>query len=264
MSSRTIHARALLVAAAFALLGVASIAMYAKKLRQEISGGERVAVLILSKEVKRSEPIREDDLAVREIPVAYIDDRFIRASDRPKVLGLRPDRDLDAQAVLEWHDLALSGNRERFLSNLVPPGSRALTLHIPAQYMSIELIHPGDTVDIIGVLDEGRGTHQAIVLLQRVLVLAVGAETTPTHEGRTKTREDQLLTISVTLQESQVVALAAQKGPVIAVLRGPGDQLVASKVPIVSRITPRDPTPVPIVAPKDLRPKAIDGQPGAF
>lgn len=257
-NSRTLHTRAFLVAAAFALLGVASLAMYAKKLRTEISGGERVAVLILSKATKRSEPLREDDLAIREIPIAYVDDRFVRASDRPKVLGLRPDHDLDAQAVLEWSDLALSGANERFLATVVPPGSRALTLQIPAQYMSIELLRPGDTVDLVGVVDERGGSPQAIVLLQRVLVLAVGAETTPARDAKPKSREDQLLTISVTLQESQVIALAAQKGPVIAVLRNPGDQLVASKVPVVARITAKEPLPPPVAAPKDLRPKAID------
>jgi len=254
------HARAFLVATAFALLGVASLAMYAKQLRTEISGGEKVSVLIMSKAARRSAPLTDDDLAVREVPVAYVDDRFIRATDKPKVLGLKLDRSLEAQQILEWQDLALSGHAERTLSQLVNPGSRALTLHIPAQYMSVELIRPGDYVDLLGVLDERKGTQESVVLLQKVLVLAVGVETTPAHDAKVSGREDQILTVSVTLQDSQAIALAVQKGPVIAVLRSPEDPSVAAKVPAMSRITLRDPAPPPVVAPPSQKPTKIVAQ----
>lgn len=255
------HARAFLIATAFALLGVASLSMYAKQLRTEISGGEKVTVLIMSKAGKRSAALTEDDLAVREVPIAYVDDRFIRASDKPKVLGLKLERGMEAQQILEWHDLALAGHAERTLSQLVSPGSRALTLHIPATYMSVELIRPGDYVDLLGVLDERKGTQESVVLLQKVLVLAVGVETTPTHEAAKNTnREDQILTVSVTLQDSQAISLAVQKGPVIAVLRSPEDPSVASKVPAMSRITMRDPAPPPVVAPTSQKPTKIAPQ----
>jgi len=241
------HARAFLVAMAFALLGVAALAMYAKQLRTEISGGEKVAVLIMSKGTKRSSPLTDDDLAVREIPVAYVDDRFIRAVDKPKVLGLRLERALDAQQVLEWHDLALSGHDVRTVATLLEPGSRGLTLHIPAQYMSVELIRPGDYVDLLAVIDERRGVQESIVLLQKVLVLAVGVETTPHYEHR-ESRESQLLTVAVSLQDSQAISLAIQKGPVIAVVRSPEDPTVAAKPPSLTRVTAAPPPAAPVLA----------------
>lgn len=247
--------RAFLVAIAFALLGVASLGMYAKQLRTEISGGEKVAVLIMSKGAKRATPLTDDDLAIREVPIAYVDDRFIRASEKAKILGLKLERGLEAQQLLEWHDLALSGHRDGSLGDRVSPGSRALTLHIPAQYMSVELVRPGDYVDLIGVLDEKKGYVESVVLLQKVLVLAVGVETTPMHEAKANVREEQLLTVSITLQDSQAIALAVQKGPVIAVLRSPNDPTVQGNVAALSQITNR---PAAHVAASPTSQKPVD------
>jgi pilus assembly protein CpaB len=246
--------RPFLIALAFSLLAVASLGMYTKQLRAEISGGEKVSILILSKAVKRAAPLTDDDLGVREVPSAYVDDRFVRASEKAKVLGLKLDRPLEAQQLLEWNDLALAGKANRHLSQLLDPGARALTLHVPQQYMSVELIRPGDYVDLLGVLDEKRGTQEAVVLLQKVLVLAVGVETTPTREVKSNGDQDQLLTVSVTLQDSQAIALALQKGPIIAVLRSPEDPSVASKIPSVSRITVREPAPPPPTTPTSTKP----------
>jgi pilus assembly protein CpaB len=242
------HKRALAFATAFALLGVSSLAMYAKELRTEISGGEKVAILIMAKSAKRAVPLKDEDLAVREVPIAYVDDRFVRASDRAKVLGLKLERPLDPQQLLEWQDLSLAGLGQRHFGDLIQPGSRALTLNIPAQYMSVELIRPGDYVDLIGVLEEARGgSTESVVLLQKVLVLAVGAETTPTRETKSTGRESQLLTVSVSLQDSQTIALAIAKGPVIAILRSPSDPSVSMKVPIVKRVTAHEPTQAAVV-----------------
>ena len=246
------HKRALAFATAFALLGVSSLAMYAKQLRTEISGGEKVAILMMAKSGKRSTALKDDDLAVREVPIAYVDDRFIRASDRAKVLGLKLERPLDPQQILEWQDLALAGLGERHLGGLIQPGSRALTLNIPSQHMSVELIRPGDYVDLIGVLDEQRGVTESVVLLQKVLVLAVGAETSPTRETKSTGRESQLLTVSVSLQDSQTIALALAKGPVIAILRSASDPSVATKVPVLKHVTAHDPVTVAAIAKPDV------------
>lgn len=252
--------KALVAATLFALLGVASLYLYTKRLEVEVSGGERVSVLMIARAVKKDAVVAEDDLSVREIPIAFIDDRVVRASDKPKVIGVRAERDLDPQQLVTWLDVAVSGLEDRHLSQLVQPGTRALTLHVPQNYMSAGLLRPGDWVDVIGVVEE---THaqQSVVLLQKVLVLSVGRETMPTPDAKNATRasEEQLVTIAVTLHESQTIALAAQKGPVIAVLRSPDDQSVSENVPAVTQLPTQraNVTVRPLVAkagkaPKDL------------
>lgn len=252
--------KALLTAMLFALLGAASLYLYTKRLEVEASGGERVSVLMVARPVKKNAVISEDDLSVREIPIAYVDDRVLRTSDKPKVIGVRSERDLDPQQLVTWFDVAVSGYEDRHLSQLVQPGTRALTLHIPSQYMSIDLLRPGDYVDVLGVVDEkGNSAPQSVVLLQRVLVLAVGRDTMPNHDpNASRSTEEQLVTIAVTLQESQTIALAAQKGPVIAVLRSAEDQSVSENVPAITQLpTKRENVTVKPLAPKALRPTSL-------
>lgn len=252
--------KALITAMLFALLGAASLYLYTKRLEVEASGGERVSVLMVARPVKRGAVIAEDDLSVREIPIAYVDDRVLRTSDKPKVIGVRSERDLDPQQLVTWFDVAVSGYEDRHLSQLVQPGTRALTLHIPSQYMSIDLLRPGDYVDVLGVVDEkGNSVPQSVVLLQRVLVLAVGRDTMPAHDpNAARSTEEQLVTIAVTLQESQTIALAAQKGPVIAVLRSPEDQSVSENVPAITQLpTKRENVTVKPLAPKVARPTSL-------
>jgi pilus assembly protein CpaB len=256
--------KALLLAFTFAFLSVVSLVMYERQLRVEVSGGEKVSILVVAKAAKKGSILEDAQLAVHDVPVAYVGDRAVRASERAKVLGIRVQHDLEPQQALEWQDLALSGgDEERHLSQLVSPGSRALTLHIPPSYMSVELLRPGDYVDVLGVLDEHKGAHQALVLLQKVLVLAVGTETTPAREAKSKPgiaqKADELLTIGVTLQEAQTIALAAQKGPIIAVLRSASDPSVATKLPVLTRIGQREPEAP--VATKEALPQKLAASP---
>jgi pilus assembly protein CpaB len=255
--------KAIAAAVVLALLALVSLGMYTRRLEIEASGGERVSVLLIAKPMKKGTTISEATLSVREVPIAYVDERFVRASDRGKVVGVRLEHDVDTGHVLLWGDVAVSGAEERHLSQLVQPGSRALTLQIPQSYMSIQMLRPGDYVDIVGVLGEA-SRQSAIVILQKVLVLAVGQETMPNRDSNTaiNSRLEQLLTVSVTLQESQSIALAAQKGPVYAVLRSPDDQSVADKVPAVSQVVPVAPGgKTAVIAARDQRPQKLVREP---
>jgi pilus assembly protein CpaB len=257
------NVRALLVAAVFAALGIISLFFYMRRLEAEASGGEKVSILAVAKPAPKGTLLTEELLSVREIPIGYVEDRMVRLVDKPKVLGVRIERDLDPQESLLWTDLSVGGYVDRHLSQLIQPGARALTLHIPSEHMSIQMLRPGDYVDLLGVVqDEGRAP-QAVVLLQKVLVLAVGEDTMPSRDGHRDARFDQLLTISVTLQESQTISLATQKGPVIAVLRPANDTSVSARAPVVSQLALKD--TVSKVAPvvRSNRPTEVKAAPGA-
>ena len=258
------NVKALLTAALFAALAIASLVLYTKRLELEVSGGERVSILMIAKPVKKNTVLSEDALSVRQIPIAYIDDRMVRASDKPKVVGVRVERDLDAQQLLDWVDVAVSGMEDRHLSQLVQAGTRAFTLHIPTQYMSAALLRPGDYVDVIGVVGAEGKAPQSVVLLQRVLVLAVGHDTTPAHETSSRdpshNETEQLVTIAVTLQESQTISLATTKGPVIAVLRSAEDQSISDNAPPVTQLpTQKDNVTVRPILAKIAKPSNISG-----
>lgn len=232
--------RALLIAAVLAAIGAVLLALYLQRFEQEASGGERVQVLMAIKPIKAGQVIKDDMLAVRDIPMAYVEDRAVRASERPKVVGLRVGNKVQAQETLFWTDLAIASDEQRDLSSLVQPGSRAVFVRAKSGDKSFALIRPGDYVDVIGNMSTGNGgTRQAVVLLQRVLVLAVGLETAPEavadqDSNKDVATRDMVLTLSVSLQQAQLLSLAMKKGTLTVALRNPDDQRIVQGIPDMS------------------------------
>lgn len=214
--------RALLIAVIVGALGLFLLLLYQRRFELEASGGEKVKLLIAVKRLERGKPITEDGIATREVPIAYVDDRSIRESDKNKILQLRVGTTIKENNLLLWSDLATGSDDRKDLSALVLPGYRAVSIRASKEESSLSLIRPGDYVDVIGILGEARS---AVVLLQRVLVLAVGSDTSPEAvEERNKSFSENLLTLSLTLSEAQILALAADRGRLAVAVRHPEDQ----------------------------------------
>ena len=230
--------RLLLIAVALGALGALLLALYLHRFELEVSGGERVALLTPIKQIERGQLITADLLTAIEVPVAYVERRAIKASEKSKVLGIKADTALEPQTILLWSDLAIAVE-DRDLSSLVQPGSRAVTVQA-SQGGSHGLIRPGDYVDVIATLypeQRGNGDVSSVVLLQRVLVLAVGSETDPQafsdKSGKDASRSDRqsALTLSLKLPEVQLLALARERGALSVALRNPDDDKVIERLP---------------------------------
>jgi len=230
--------RALQIALISATLATLLLALYLRRYERELSGGERVPVLALRKSLARGELLSDDALAVREIPMAYLEARAVRAAERSKVLGLPVGVPLEPAQGLLWSDLAIGGHA-RDLSNLVQPGKRAVTVLARGAFDGRDhaLIQPGDYVDVLVTLDEGDGRRSdrrgSRVLLQRVLVLAVGGQTVGGVESRPQTASNPL-TLSLEIQQAQRLSLAIERGSISVVLRNPEDSLIFENPPRVS------------------------------
>ncbi|WP_394822890.1 Flp pilus assembly protein CpaB [Pendulispora albinea] len=231
--------RAFVIALVVTVIGVFLLALYQRRFETEASGGEKVKLLIAVKPIERGSVIVDDMIATREVPLAYVEDRAIKEFERPKIVGLRVGNLVQAQQTLMWTDLA-SNEEQRDLSGLIQPGSRAVSIHTSRDDSNAALIRPGDYVDVISVVPEtaktGEQEHMtSVVLMQRVLVLASGLSVSPQESvdptlGGARYADNTLLTLSVTLPEAQVLALAAEKGRLAVVLRPPNDQRVTSQV----------------------------------
>ncbi len=228
--------RALFIALVVGVLGAFLLILYQRRFEIEASGGEKIKLLMAVKRIERGKPITEDVIAVREIPVAYVDDRAIRESEKSKILGLRVGNTVREQQLLLWSDLTATDERKD-LSSLVLPGYRAVSIKAARDDTSIALIKPGDYVDVIGVLGSGSAggeAKNAVVLLQRVLVLATGTDTSPDQAKESKElnpyASENLLTLSLTLTEAQVLALAAERGRLAVAVRHPDDQARTSGI----------------------------------
>jgi pilus assembly protein CpaB len=222
------------------LIGVVLLGLYVRRFEQDASGGRKIELLVAVQPIERGKPITDESLGVREVPQAYVDDRAIRASDREKVLNLRAVTTVPVQQTLAWTDVIATTDDSRDLSSLVQPGNRAMPIRVTFEDVVI-LIHPGDFVDVIGVYGE---TKEASVLLQRVLVLAAGLETSADRalDKQRAASRATILTLSVSLQEAQLLALAMEKGKLSVVIRNPDDQRVSETPPDLSSVTLTDST----------------------
>lgn len=218
------------------MLGAFLLVLYQRRFEVEASGGEKVKLLVAVKKIDRGKQITDDMISIREIPLAYVDDRAIRETEKNKILGLKTGNTVKEQQLLLWADLT-AADEKKDLSSLVLPGYRAVSIKAARDDTSIALIKPGDYVDVIGVLGpsgQANEAKNAVVLLQRVLVLATGSDTSPEAAKDTKEAnpymEQNLLTLSLTLTEAQVLALAAERGRLAVAVRHPDDQARTSGI----------------------------------
>lgn len=228
--------RALFIAVLIGILGAFLLALYQRRFELEASGGDKVRLLMAVKKIDRGKPITDDLIAVHEIPLAYVDERAIRETEKNKIMGLKVGNTVKEQQLLLWTDLTAMDERKD-LSALVLPGYRAVTIKTGSDETSIALIRPGDYVDVIGVIGTGSSVNEAknaVVLLQRVLVLATGTDTSPEQAKDSReanpSASENLLTLSLTLTEAQVLALAAERGRLAVAVRHPDDQARTSGI----------------------------------
>src|SRR5882672_1262301 len=207
--------RPVLVGVAAAVLGAVLFFLYMRRFELEVSGGRKIELLVAAAPIERGKPIVESMLGVREVPQAYVDDRAVRAADKEKVLGLPAAANIPVQQTISWTDLIATADERRDLSSLVQPGNRAMPIRVQLDDV-LPLIRPGDFVDVIAVYGANK---EATVLLQRVLVLAARLETSNERAEKRTMNRATVLTLSVTLPESQLLALAGTESKLTVSVR---------------------------------------------
>ncbi len=191
---------------------------YLKRFEDEASGGPRVRVLTVVRTLEPGSVLKDADIGERGIPQAYVESRSILASDRQRIANNRISVALDAQQVLNWTDI-MASNDDRTISGVVQQGMRAIPIH--TEGASGTIARPGDRVDVIATIQQpGSSEHRTgVILLQNVLVLGHPLASTTT----TGTNETQDTILSLSLQQSQLITVAGDKGKLTIALRGPED-----------------------------------------
>lgn len=240
------HRKLLLLSALLTAAGLGLLLLYLQRFEREATGGARVQLLTALRPIARGTVIKPEMLGVREVPMSYVEPRAVRATERSKVTGIEVAVDLDPQDGILWTDLAV-GVKDRDLASLVQPGNRAVTISARQGGLSgassQNLIRPGDWVDVIATHAARSGADQgaaSVVLLQRVVVLAVGSETERqalrgTDHKRSTQAGAGALTLSVKIEEAQLLSLAAQYGELSVVVRPVEDMTVIEGIPNVTQ-----------------------------
>jgi pilus assembly protein CpaB len=226
----------LLVAFGLAVIAVVSLYLYSRSLQEEVAGGQKQTVLVAAVEIPAGTRVAKSSLAQLEVPENYLHPGSIKKGEENHIIG-RPvaDRIKQGQPLL-WSDFELQKSATtRRLSAAVQKGQRALTLPVDVSGSLAGMLRPGDHVDILGTFARGQGTDWATVtLLQNVLVIATG-DLRATAEGEVDTsngpRTFSNITVSVDLEEGELLAFAMQRGPVNVLLRAQDDLETVEDVP---------------------------------
>jgi pilus assembly protein CpaB len=213
-------------------VGVGATLLYMQQFEEHATGGRKIAVLATAQAITRGSVINDGMLAAREVPQAYLDDRAVRVADKARIIGLRATNNIAVGQTVQWTDTIAVSDDQRDLASLVQPGNRALPLKVTNDE-SLALTRPGDFVDILSVIN-----GESTVLMQRVLVLAIGLNT------RSDARQlgASTITVSVGIAEGQLLTLAMEKGRLTVVVRNPNDQHLAETLPAVNDSALIDPS----------------------
>lgn len=211
-------------------IALVALRLHLERLEARATGGALTRVLMLTADLDAGTELTRDVVALRELPETFRESRHIPASELEQVLGAQLAVSARANETLQWTDLTSVRPKLRQLSSLIPLGMRAMTLAARAGAFDA-LLTPGDRVD---VLRSGAGRGE--VVLQDVLVLAVGDDLGGPTAGAGKARvRTGSATVSVTLEQSRLLAQAEQLGALRFVVRNPDDVGLGSAAGDTSR-----------------------------
>ncbi len=229
----------LVVAVGLALIAMLSLWLYSRSLQDEVAGGQKVTILVAAEDIAAGARLTKASLAVREVPEAYVHQASIRKGEENQIIGRPVSEKVSQGQPLLWSDFELQKSASsRRLSGAVQKGQRALTIPVDMSGSLAGMLRPGDHVDVLGTFARGQGTDWATVtLLQNVLVLATGdlrgagegEEVVPSTNQGPRTFSN--ITVSVDLEEAELMVFSMQRGPINIVLRSQEDIETVDNVP---------------------------------
>ena len=135
--------------------------------------------------------------------------------------------------------LASSSVKAGGVSALISPNKRAMAVKVDKVIGVSGFINPGNHVDVLVTISGQGGDRQTIItktVLENVLVLTVGQEMERTGKQE-KAAPVDVITMEVTSDEAEKMALAASEGKIMLALRNPTDtSTVATKGATVSAL----------------------------
>jgi pilus assembly protein CpaB len=201
---------------------------------------EPVKVIVACQRIPQGVLIQSGMLVEKMVPKEYI---------QPKVFqDLRELFTKDGSAsyislnTIEENEQILStkvskANQDTGVSNLIPDGKKALSLSFNCE--SLEILTPGSRIDIFAIvkyIDKGKEIQDAVFsVAQNVLVLSVGGNCI--GSGKKSEQDDDsnnlnYITVAVTIEETQRILIACEKGSLKYVIRPVGDLDISDIKPL--------------------------------
>lgn len=201
-----------------------------QRLRDEAQAaqGRMLRVVVATRDLEAGAVVDRQSMSVGEIPARHVADRAVRPEEFERVEDRVVSRPMSAgEPLLEDF---ISGTRVERFSDLLAPGTRALSLEVSALESHAGLLLPGDYIDLF-VLMPGvaeRHDRQLLGLIERVKVLAAGKQPLRSAEQPYQPLGDQgggysLITVGLPRADAERTLRARRAGEVVYLLRPAGD-----------------------------------------
>ena len=206
-----------------------------------------IDVLAFARDVPSGTVLSKDDLGKKSVPAIGMRGQALTEENLSEVIGRKIIIGHKANEVLFWSDVEGGDPRARGLSADVKRNMRAMSINVSGAAAVSGMVKPNDHVDVIGTFnfpdDEGkikRGDPVTCTILQNVLVLATGRDTSKTQVrdlGMRGTSGYSTVTLEVSPREAEMLAFAEQiKGRLILTLRNRTDTHAEDELPQVDYI----------------------------
>jgi Flp pilus assembly protein CpaB len=208
-----------------------------------------IKVATVAKDIPARTVVTKDMVTFSELPALYVPKGTATPEDT--VIGKVALTALYAGEPIHTKRLS-DPNAETGLAVKIPNGHRAMAI----QNRLAGLVKPGDYVDVFAIVNDKGGKPLTLPVLQRSLVLAVGAKVSATDTNTSGMDSANTASLAVPDQKVDLMTLLEEKGNFRLVLRAPNDTSVLpakyKDKQLIEMILGAEP---PAVRPKPAAPK---------
>lgn len=263
---------ALVVAALTAYVAWTFVAKVQKQAARASQGPERVQVLVAARTIYMGETLTEADVQPVGLMPDLIYPEMVFTEDELESLLNRVARDRILQGEIVREERLADVEDGEGLNALIPPGYRAMTIDVDPESSLAGLLQPGNWVDVIVTIrPDDRNIEAKWVtktILQKKRVLAIGdrlkprsAEEKAQETKRSSRRKRPTVTLELTLEEAEELALASSRGDLHLILRSDRDNLQTADSEAVTTSSIIGMQPVGFRTPASPRPSPVPAAP---
>jgi pilus assembly protein CpaB len=196
-----------------------------------------VQVLVAVRNIQPQIPITSGDLGVKEVPEEYVQPGGV--SPNMNILGMTASIPILVGEQILNSKLGPPPQKLKILSEITPPGKRAVPVMVDNITNLSGLLQPGDYVDVLAIisppagfpvtgLESGKQDARVVTmpLFQNILVLAIGSEfnlpgtaTTAKKTGKV----DNSVTLSLSPKEAALISFVQEQGKIRLLMRSNSD-----------------------------------------
>src|ERR1017187_1081428 len=178
-----------------------------------------VPVVVAADDIQVGAKVQAQDVLVVTIPAAAVPPGAFSATS--KVLGRGAVMPVSKGEFILPSKLAAL-NAGAGLPSLIPQGMRAVSVRVNDVVSVAGFVQPGTRVDVLATGNQGGGNdRQTTTVLENVLVLAVGKSLDRNASADAQTAP--VITLAVSPDDAQKLALVSQEGRIQLSLRNPLD-----------------------------------------